>query len=130
MIKTKDVKIGNLLMFENSIVEVVEINREAFYCEHKKYGLLESSVCGFEGYPISKEMLIDMFNFVESDGKIYLPISDYGYVMEYLDWRGDWVISVEYYDPLLDSQLGELFSFGGLGLKYQHQLSNLLDEIL
>ena len=55
------------------------------------------------------------------------PITDYGYVLQYLDWRGSWTMGIKYYDPLNDNYIDEVFQFNGVGLRYLHQFENLIE---
>lgn len=123
--KPTEIKIGNTLLFENDIVEVVEINKEAFYVEHPKYDRLKSTVIDLQPIPLTEEHLKKWYFQKTSDYYIKY-IQDYAYVMKYLDWRGDWSLGIRYLDPI-DGNGEEVYPFNGLGLKYLHQFENLIE---
>ena len=126
--KTTEIKIGNTLLFENDIVEVVEINKEAFYVEHPKYGRLKSTVIDLQPIILTSEHLKEHeFNSTKHNYMFEKPITDYGYVLQYLDRRGSWAMGIKYYDPLNDNYIDEVFQFNGVGLRYLHQFENLIE---
>ena len=74
--------------------------------------------------PITEEWLLK-FGFRKHKKGFSIGIADYGYVINFLDWRNDWTFGIEYYDPMDDKMIGEVFNFNGLGLQFVHQLQNL-----
>ncbi len=138
MIRSTELRIGNWVNLNEdgplvpSQIEFIGFNVNGFngYSAHFKgrsctlEDHLNDGIIDVTPIPLTEEWLLK-FGFEKQEKGYSIGISDYGYVIEYLDWREDWTFGIEYYDPVNDDELGKVYNFNGLGLKYVHQLQNL-----
>ena len=119
MIQANELRIGNYLQY---------FDGANFIVSHHDIKIITEWTSVVAPLPkpieITEEWLLK-FGFKKIEKGYSIGISDYGYVIEYLDWREDWTFGVEYYDPVNDDELGDVYNFNGLGLKYVHQLQNI-----
>lgn len=116
-----ELRIGNWVQFRHTETPV-KITLSDF--AHEYY---DEHLEDYEPILLTEEWLVKFGVTNYADGYIITPNGhyDFGYVLEYLDWRKDWQVGILYYDPARECDVEEVYHFNVGSLKYVHQLQNL-----
>lgn len=125
--EANELRIGNLVITKNMPVEIEEIRIETVRC---CFG--EFPINYIEPILITEEWLLK-FGFVKENKRetkhhsnfYSMCVYDYKYSFAYDDFRNDWGFYHSYTDALNDSDNNK-FDFISCGIKYVHQLQNLV----
>ena len=124
--KAEDLRIGNWVEIKDHEVKT--------YAQVEGIGNLQQvagqlwSIEELEPIPLTEDWL-ERFGFKKyQNGFLITPTGmlDFGYFIEYYDWREDWSVGILYYDPVRDCDIDEIYKFNVSGsIIYVHQLQNL-----